>query len=148
MRKGFLFRYFVLLMGMIFSFSVAAEEDEQLRVKMYESPRRDISVIITPEGYYPDKISVFTGEKVRFFVTSTVDTPSCFLIKEHEVYLSAFRGNLTEGEVEFKHSGNFDIYCPSMKHKGHLTVIKKYDPSRGIASKSKAVIKKEWTPRD
>ncbi len=147
MVKWFLIRFGVLFGGALLSLQAMGEEGELLKVKMYKSPRREMSIIVTPEGYYPQKISVFKGEKVKFFVTSTVGDPSCFLIKDHDIYLSAFKGNLTEGEVHFRDAGEFEFYCPSTKHKGLITVIKKRDPTRAIASK-KVETRKEWTPRE
>ena len=147
----FMFLIFILLL----SFHALAEESEVneedstlFKVRMYENPKRDISVIVTKEGFYPANISVFQGEKVKFYVTSTNSEAACFLISGHDVYLSAYKGNLTEAEVHFKQSGTFDYYCPSMKHRGSITVIKKRNPERKIASKNKATKKTEWTPRD
>lgn len=148
MLKWFLMR-FAFLFGSFFFVLHAIAEDENslLKVKMYKSPRRDVSIIVTPEGYYPEHISVFQGEKVKFYVTSTIDDPGCFLVSGHDIYLSAGKGNLTEGEVHFTEPGHFNYYCPSMQSKGTITVIKKRNPNREIASK-KVEKKKEWVPRD
>jgi plastocyanin len=150
MVKWFLLRFSMLFGGALVVLNAMAGEindEENLKVRMFDSPRRDVSVIVTQEGYYPEKISVFQGEKVKFFVTSTVSDPSCFLISEHDIYLSAYKGNLTEGEVHFKQPGHYNFYCPSMSHKGTITVIRKKRPGRGIASEKKKK-KVVWTPKD
>ena len=93
--------------------------------KTFKNPLREVSIIVTPEGYYPDKIAVFEGEKVRFFVTSTTDDPHCFVIDKHKIFLGATKGKMTEGESIFNSPGKYKFYCPSYKAKGSLTVIPK-----------------------
>jgi plastocyanin len=91
----------------------------------FKQPLREVSVIVTPEGYYPNQISVFEGERVRFFVTSTVDKPHCFVVDEHKVFLAAEKGKMTEGETLFRRPGKYKFYCPSSQEKGFVTVIEK-----------------------
>ena len=47
-------------------------------------PTREISIIVTKEGYYPKSLSVFEGEKVKFYVTSTLDEPHCMIVEGPE----------------------------------------------------------------
>jgi len=56
----------VLLLTIFFSFSVWAQA------------QREVSVIVTAEGYYPKSLTVFQGESVKFYVTSTVEAPDWF----------------------------------------------------------------------
>lgn len=95
------------------------------KAKTFDYPQREIAVIVTDQGYFPDKISVFEGEKVRFFVTSTIEGPDCFVVDQHKIFLAAEKGKLTEAETIFKVPGKFKFYCPSHKLKGHITVIEK-----------------------
>jgi hypothetical protein len=55
-------------------------------------PSREISIIVTKEGYYPRSLSVFEGEKVKFYVTSTLDEPHCMIVEGHKVFLAANKG--------------------------------------------------------
>ena len=86
-------------------------------------PRREYSVIISDEGYYPDKFVVFQGERVRFFITSTIDGPSCFMIPEKNLFMSVNKGRISENEVLFDTPGVYKFYCPAGKIKGTITVI-------------------------
>ena len=109
-------------------------------------PTREISVIFTEEGYYPRSISVFEGEKVRFFVTSTTDKPHCFIVESHKVFLSATKGKISESEVTFDKPGTFSFYCPSSKNDGRVVVLETKKPERAVASEKKDPI--QWVPKD
>lgn len=121
-----------------FSAMVSAETKVQ--------PTREISIIFSEEGYYPKSISVFEGEKVRFFVTSTTDKPNCFIVESHKVFLSATKGKISEGEVTFDKPGSFSFYCPSSKNDGRVVVLETKKPERAIASEKKDPLK--WVPKD
>jgi hypothetical protein len=110
-------------------------------------PTREISVIVTKEGYYPKSISVFEGEKVKFYVTSTVEEPNCLIVESHKVFMAATKGKITEAEALFDKSGEFAFYCPSSKNDGKIVVLKKVIPKREIASekKSEGML---WTPKE
>lgn len=124
------------LLALLMSFTVGAAEGLKSR------PGREISIIVTKEGYYPKSISVFEGEKVKFFVTSTVEEPNCLIVESHKVFMAANKGKVTEGEAVFDKPGNFAFYCPSSKNDGKIVVIKKHEPKREIASES------VWMPRE
>ncbi|MBL7664679.1 MAG: cupredoxin domain-containing protein [Bacteriovoracaceae bacterium] len=136
------------IIWLFINLNVMADED-QMKVKMYENPRRDVSVIVTAEGFYPEKISVFQNEKIKFFLTTTTSTPSCMIVSSHDFYLSAHKGELTEKEILFKDPGHYEYYCPSTGFKGVITVMKKtHQSERGIASEEEKNKKKEWTPKE
>lgn len=107
-------------------------------------PTREVSIIVTKEGYYPKSLSVFEGEKVKFFVTSTVEDPSCVIVESHKVFMAASKGKVTEGETVFDKAGEFAFYCPSSKNDGKIVVLKKHQPKRNIASEKADV----WMPRE
>lgn len=107
------------------------------KAKTFKNPKREISVIVTEQGYFPDKISVFEGEKVRFFVTSTIEGPDCFVVDKHKIFLAAEKGKLTEAETVFNVPGKYKFYCPSHKLNGHITVIEKLKISETKASEKK-----------
>lgn len=126
---------FLIPVFILFSFATLAED------KKLEKPTREISIIVTKEGYYPKSLSVFEGEKVKFFVTSTVEDPSCVIVESHKVFMAAAKGKVTEGEAVFDKAGEFAFYCPSSKNDGKIVVLRKHQPKREIASDV-------WMPRE
>jgi len=117
----------LMMMFLFFSLGVFAQQ------KPVQSTR-EIAVIVTKEGYYPKSISVFEGEKVKFFVTSTVEEPNCMIVEAHKVFLAANKGKIAETEVTFDKAGEFAFYCPSSKNDGKVVVLRKLAPKRDIAS--------------
>ncbi len=109
-------------------------------------PVRELAVIVTKEGYYPKSLSVFEGEKVKFYVTSTVEEPHCLIVEAHKVFLAANKGKVSEAEVVFDKSGEFSFYCPSSKNDGKIVVIKKFVPKREVASERPR--ENLWTPKE
>lgn len=107
---------------------------------------REISVIVTKEGYYPSSISVFEGETVKFYVTATVEEPHCLIVEAHNVFVAANKGKVTEAEATFDKAGKFALYCPSSKNDGKIVVLKKVVPKREVASENK--VPDAWTPRE
>jgi plastocyanin len=109
-------------------------------------PTREMAVIVTKEGYYPKSLSVFEGEKIKFYVTSTVEEPHCMIVESHKVFLAANKGKVTEAEVVFEKAGEFAFYCPSSKNDGKIVVLKKVVPKREIASEKPR--ESVWTPKE
>jgi plastocyanin domain-containing protein len=131
-----------LIMTLLFSFFSHAEE-----IKKPTQPTREIAIIVTKEGYYPKAISVFEGEKIKFFVTSTVEEPNCLIVESHKVFMAANKGKITEAEVVFDKAGDFAFYCPSSKNDGKVVVLKKQAPKREVASdRSKET--SVWIPKE
>lgn len=128
-------------MRFLISFLILSTFQAQAEDKKLEKPTREISIIVTKEGYYPKSLSVFEGEKVKFFVTSTVEDPSCVIVESHKVFMAATKGKVTEGEAVFDKAGEFAFYCPSSKNDGKIVVLRKYQPKRAIASDV-------WMPRE
>jgi plastocyanin len=110
-------------------------------------PVREMAVIVTKEGYYPKSLSVFEGEKIKFYVTSTVEEPHCMIVESHKVFLAANKGKVTEAEVVFDKAGEFAFYCPSSKNDGKIVVLKKAVPKREVASE-KSREGMLWTPKE
>lgn len=131
---------------MLFLFLMSFAAVAQVPAKSVE-PTREVSIIVTKEGYYPKHLSVFEGEKVKFFVTSTVEEPNCLIIEGHKVFLAANKGKVTEGETVFKNAGEFAFYCPSSKNDGKVVVLKKNVPKREIASEA-ADAPQVWMPKE
>ncbi len=131
--KLFLISFFIL------SFAFAEEKKPQ--------GIREVAIIVTKEGYYPKSLSVFEGEKIKFYVTSTVEEPNCMIVESHKVFMAANKGKVTEAEAVFDKAGQFAFYCPSSKNDGKIVVLKKSVPKRDIASEKKHE-SMLWTPKE
>lgn len=112
-------------------------------------PHREYSVIVTENGYYPEKMIAFAGETVRFFVTSTLKAPSCFILSEKKLFLSAHMGRVTEGIGVFEHPGEYEFHCPGQNIKGKVVVLKKStkedkEAERRVASEKAP---EKWVPK-
>ncbi len=143
----------------LLSFSLTSFAKEAFKAKKFKHPERHLSVIATDDGYYPDKLFAYEGEKVKFFVTSTSSKGHCFILEGHEVFVSAERGHLNEAQVIANQPGRYKFYCPAGGHSGFLTVFAKGDGNqieevenklgRGIASEEAKPVKPSyWLPRD
>lgn len=129
-----------LAFGVFFSINVWSQ-------KALDTPMREQSVIITEEGYYPDKIVAFAGEKVRFFVTSTLSEPSCFIVKGKEAFVSAKKGRMTETEAFFGEPGEYEIYCPTHNFKGKVVVLD-HNRARTRSIASEKDKPSNWHPKE
>lgn len=138
----------MLTISLFFTYQgVMALDQTFAQAKTFDAPIREQSIIVSSEGYYPKNITVFAGERVRFFLTSTNDQISCLLIPEKNVFISAKKGKLSEGEAFFENAGTHKFYCPTGKISGKITVLQKpgkIKPKRDIASKAVRV----WMPRE
>ncbi len=130
------------LLFFLMSLNAIAEE-----AKKAPQMTREVAIIVTKEGYYPKSVSVFEGEKIKFYVTSTVEEPHCLIVESHKVFMAANKGKITESEVVFDKPGEFAFYCPSSKNDGKVVVLKKQLPKRDVASErgSEASV---WTPKE
>lgn len=135
-------KLFILLFLLI---TAAANAQEAKRTVQ---PTREVAIIVTKEGYYPKHLSVFEGEKVKFYVTSTVEEPNCLIVESHKVFMAANKGKVTEGEAVFEHAGEFAFYCPSSKNDGKVVVLKKQLPKRDIASEKSGNEATVWMPKE
>lgn len=139
---------FGLVLLALFPISLTAQEPKPFEAKAFKAPVREFSVIATDSGYFPDKLFAYVGEKARFFVTATADSPQCFLLKDHDVFLAAEKGKLEEGQVAFKYPGRFEFFCPSTKFRGHITVVEKPGAKKKLKRETASVKKSHWSPRD
>lgn len=121
--------------------------------KHFDKPIREYSIIITDQGYFPERIFAYKGEKVKIFVTTTSDKSQCMAIKDHKIFLGANKGEITQGEISFFTPGRFEIYCPSSQFKAYVNVLERegldekvQEAKRDIAT-VKEVHPQYWTPR-
>ena len=128
----------------------ALEEGPYSKPKRFDLPLREQAIIVSDEGFYPKSISVFKGEQVRFFVTSTSDNKSCFILKGKDLFLAAEKGKVSEGVVYFNKAQTVEFYCPTLPSKGRLTVLERpKDKKQKRAQRTMASERvRVWMPRE
>lgn len=114
-----------------------------------EVPYREQSIIIGKEGFYPNRIVVYKGEKVRFFVTSVGVDSACFNIPDKNVFSSPAKDKIVETEAFFDKVGVFQFNCPNNTFTGRVMVLEKASDReesqrRGLASD----VVKVWRPKE
>lgn len=120
----------------------------------FSPSQRDISLIVSDEGFYPESLVAFAGERVRFFVTATTKLPSCLIVEGKDLFVEAKNGEVRHGEVVFKRPGNYRFYCPKGQIHGNLTVLehperrRQQQRKREMASQKESREVKIWLPRD
>lgn len=142
---------FVLLAaGVFWTYRVLALDYDYGKAQEFQVPERRVSIIATDTGYYPRELSVFEGEKVQFFVTSTTKAPSCLMIPGLELFMAAEKGQVSEGQAYFKRPGVYDFECPAGKIKGRITVLERPEKTRERQMKREIASDKlrVWIPRD
>ena len=144
----------LLLLGfawmLVFGKALALEDSYYAKKKRFSVPTREVSIIAAEEGFYPRRISVFKGEKVKFFLTGKDRNPSCFTIPDKDLFMAANVGEISEGSVFFDKPGVYKFHCPTGKIEGRITVLdnptKEEKVKRKIASKpDKSRI---WMPKE
>lgn len=143
-------KYAALLLVFATSFSAMGLDYAYSEKKVYKQPVREQALIVSKEGFYPQNIVAFTGEKVRLFLTTTTDEPSCFIFPEKKVFVSAQRGKIAEDEFEVDKAGVYEFHCPTGKIKGTITVLEKESERRKRIDRSMASkqVIKVWRPKD
>lgn len=145
---------FLIFLG-FFQFAEAQIYDHH-SFKKFKAPEREFSIIVGNEGYFPDRLIVFEGEKVRFFVTSNAQESKCFIIQNTDVFVPAHKGKITEAETVFDKAGEFSFYCPSFNHTGKIVVLGERERSQPVvkvnrdpASSSNLEQNEQgWVPRE
>lgn len=142
-------KWFLLLSLVLFSVKLMAI-DYGMPAENYDSPLREVSLIISPEGYYPQNITVFQGEEVKFYLTNSTPKQSCMILKEKNIFLSSKIGEISEGKATFNELGTFQFYCPTGKISGKITVMERPSDTakREIASQKKKQTVRFWLPKD
>jgi len=143
---------FLFIIGIYFvslrSGLMAIENSDYFKAKRYEFPIKKIAIISTKDGFYPQRIVLKEGEKLKIFLTS-IKQNGCFFMAKKNIFISAKENTITEKDIFFEKAGNYEFNCPSTHSKGQIIVLskKKKDKSitRKIASEPKV---KTWIPRD
>lgn len=148
--KSLITLFFLLLWGLL-----AQAHAQAFAEKSFERPLREVAIILTNEGFYPETIFAYKGERVRFYLTSVADKPKCFMLQEHNVFLSVGKGEVTEAEVDFNREEKVRFHCPADRMEGVISVHehpREFEDRRRreIASESKKqVLRPEaWMPKD
>ncbi len=128
---------------------MSAIEDTYHHATTFDVPYREQAVIMSKEGFYPNRLTVFKGEKVRFFITAVGDESACFNIPDKNLYTFAKTGKIIEAETFFDKAGVYQFNCPNNKFAGRVMVIEKSSDRdetlrRGLASDLVHV----WRPKD
>lgn len=131
------------------STEVMGLEQTYYKDRTLDVPYREQAIIIGKEGFYPNRITVFKGEKVRFFVTSVGVDSACFNIPDKNVFTSPKGDKIIETEAFFDKVGVFQFNCPNNTYTGRVMVLEKASDReetarRGLASD----VVKIWRPKD
>jgi plastocyanin len=145
-------KHFLILTFILCSFKAwSLEESSYFQKVSHSGPVRDISVIATKEGFYPKVLTSFKGERVNFFVTSTTERESCFMLTEKNVFVPAAKGSVSEASVVFDRPGVYKFHCPTGNLQGRIVVLEKKSElekkkvKRKLASDGPVRI---WRPRE
>ncbi len=130
-----------------------ALEQTYFKEKALDVPYRELGVIIGKEGFFPNRIVVYKGEKVRFFITSVGVESACFNIPDKNVFSSPNKDKIAEQEVFFDKVGVFQFNCPNNTFSGRVMVLEKASDKieterRGLASDLVKVWKPKETPSE
>jgi len=133
---------------LLFLLAIAMTGRAEDNVLNLDHPLREISIIASETGYYPNSPVAFVGERVRFFVTTTTEDKRCLLLPEKNVFLSLEKGKIDEGEFVVMEPGIYKFHCPTGKMQGILTVLQHpVDKKREVASEAESRVK-IWFPKD
>jgi plastocyanin len=138
-----------LALFLLLNLGAYALEDTYFKGEKLDIPYREQAVIVTKDGFYPNRLVVYKGEKVRFFVTAIGETSACFNIPSKNVFATAHQGKLAEAEAFFENSGTYQFNCPNFQGAGRIMVIEKAADKeetlrRGLASD----VIKVWQPKE
>jgi hypothetical protein len=152
--EGELNQLLILLFFMTWAaLSTIAHGDEN-SVESFETPVREVAVILTPEGAYPSSIFAYKGEKIRFYLSATTKRPSCFMVPQHNVFVAVPPGEVREASLVLKHKGELEFHCPTGNIKGALSV---HEHPRDIRKRRQRELASEqernegpriWMPQD
>ncbi len=138
-----------LLTLLILTGQVYSLEETYFKPQKLDIPSRENAIIVSDTGFYPNRIVVFRGEKVKFYVTNISDNTQCFNIPDKNVFTSAMKGKMTEGEAFFDKSGIYHFNCPNSQFSGRIIVMEKAEDKQETARRGLASDKvKIWKPKD
>ena len=150
MKGMVVFSYSLVFLSLSISSAFGLEDSYYATKTKFSVPVREVSIIATDEGFYPRRISIFKGERLKIFLTGKDKNPSCLTIPSKDLFMAANIGEITEGSAFFKKAGVYKYYCPTGKIEGRITVLerpsKEEKIKRKIASKSNKT--RYWMPKE
>ncbi len=96
---------------------------------LFKNPIREIAIIITEDGYLPEKIVAFQNEKIYLHLTSVDKKINCFLLPKQNYFISLERGDIKGGEFLFEESGNYHFSCPAREISGEFVILDRVSKS-------------------
>ena len=143
--------FYLMIIGKLCNFyqSALAVQDTYNKEKTFDVPYREQAIIVGKEGFYPNRLTVFKGEKIHFFVTAAGVDSACFNIPDKNVFTSPSKDKIAETEVFFDKVGVFQFNCPNNSFTGRVMVLEKASDRsetarRGLASD----VVKVWRPKE
>ena len=126
-----------------------ALEDTYNNDRSLDVPYRELAVIISKDGFFPNRLVVFKGEKVHFFITAVGYNSACFNIPDKKVFSSTPSSKIIETETFFDKVGVFQFNCPNNSFNGRIIVLEKKSEKletkrRGLASDTVKI----WEPKE
>ena len=133
----------------VFYQNAYALQETYFKETALDIPYREQAIIIGKEGFYPNRLVVYKGEKVRFFITSVGVESACFNIPDKNIFSSPVKDKIAETEVFFDKVGVFQFNCPNNPFTGRVMVLEKGSDRdetsrRGLASD----VVKVWRPKE
>ncbi len=134
---------------MFFSLELKALTETYFKESKLDVPYREQAIIIGKDGFFPNRLVVYKGEKVRFFITAVGVEAACFNIPDKQVFSSSPKEKITEKEVYFDKVGIYTFNCPNNPFNGRVMVLEKNSDKaeterRGLASD----VVKVWKPKE
>ena len=126
------------------------------KIKLLRNPIQERSVIFDKGEYYPDKIILREGDKLKLFFANLSEKKSCLYGKSLDLFLSADPGEFVEKELVLSNFGEYKLSCPGPKSELTVLVLRRVE-SRNLASgqpksgRNPASITKQssqWVPKD
>ena len=115
---------------------------------LFSSPERSLALIITDNGFVPDRLVASVGEELNLYITNISSNQSCFIMDKTEVFKGIPRKQLVQLTMELHSSGEFIFYCPSQNFQGKLIVLSEETTIKKKLVSDDAKSGDFWMPED
>ena len=133
---------FVFLSTELFAFTKNIVSD------IFDAPERSLGVIITDNGFVPNRLVASVGEELHLYITNISSNQSCFIMDKTEVFKGVPRKQLVKLKMELHSSGEFLFYCPSQNFQGKLVVLSQETTIKNKLVRDDAKSGDFWMPED
>ncbi len=110
---------FIIMLAVLLSGQIKAE------VLKNSLLNREISLIVSDNGPFPQKIIIFTDEKIRLFLTNIGKNKQCFYFPTKKIFIAVPFNDLTSIDLEMNQAGEFQYTCPGSTLKGSILVLER-----------------------